>query len=43
VINHLAWARRRFRHHVLATLRSLAGSEAEYREDVRDLLGIEPP
>jgi len=43
VINHLAWARRRFRHHVLATLRALAGSDAEYREDVRDLLGIVPP
>jgi DNA-directed RNA polymerase specialized sigma24 family protein len=41
VINHLAWARRRFRHHVLATVRSLAGSESEYRDDVRDLLGIE--
>ncbi len=43
VINHLAWARRRFRHHVLEVLRRLAGSEAEYREDVRDLLGVEAP
>ncbi len=43
VINHLAWARRRFRHHVLGVLRRLAASEAEYREDVRDLLGITPP
>lgn len=43
VINHLAWARRRFRHHVLDTLRDLAGSDAEYRDDVRDLLGIDPP
>ena len=43
VINHLAWARRRFRHHVLAVVRQLAGSDAEYREDVRDLLGIEAP
>jgi DNA-directed RNA polymerase specialized sigma24 family protein len=43
VINHLAWARRRFRSHVLEVLRRLAGSEAEYREDVRDLLGIDPP
>jgi DNA-directed RNA polymerase specialized sigma24 family protein len=41
VINHLAWSRRRFRHHVLATVRSLAGSDVEYRDDVRDLLGIE--
>jgi DNA-directed RNA polymerase specialized sigma24 family protein len=43
VINHLAWARRRFRSHVLDVLRRLAGSEAEYREDVRDLLGIAAP
>lgn len=43
VLNHLAWARRRFRRHVLDVLRRLAGSEAEYREDVRDLLGIEAP
>lgn len=43
VINHLAWARRRFRVHVLAVLRELAGSEAEYRDDVRDLLGIAAP
>lgn len=41
VLNHLAWARRRFRTHVLSVLRRLAGSEAEYREDVRDLLGID--
>lgn len=43
VINHLAWARRRFRLRVLAVLRRLAGSEQEYRDDVRDLLGINPP
>lgn len=43
VLNHLAWARRRFRHHVLAVLRELAGGEQEYRDDVRDLLGIVPP
>jgi hypothetical protein len=43
VINHLAWARRRFRSHVLDVVRRLAGSDAEYREDVRDLLGIEAP
>lgn len=40
VINHLAWARRRYRSHVLSVLRRLAGSDTEYREDVRDLLGI---
>ncbi|MBK7596012.1 MAG: sigma-70 family RNA polymerase sigma factor [Gemmatimonadetes bacterium] len=43
VINHLAWARRRFRVHVLEVVRQLAGSDQEYREDVRDLLGIDPP
>ncbi len=41
VINHLAWARRRFRSHVLQVLRTLAGSEREYREDAMDLLGLE--
>lgn len=40
VANHLAWARRAFRGHVLDVLRSLAGSEAEYREDAQELLGI---
>ena len=43
VINHLAWARRRFRLRVLAVLRRLAGSNQEYRDDVRDLLGIDAP
>lgn len=43
VINHLAWARRRFRVHVLEVVRRLAGSDAEYRDDVRELLGIGPP
>ena len=43
VLNHLAWARRRFRSQVLDVLRRLAGSDAEYREDVRDLLGIAAP
>jgi DNA-directed RNA polymerase specialized sigma24 family protein len=40
VTNHLAWARRAFRQHVLDVLRSLAGSEAEYRQDAQELLGI---
>lgn len=40
VTNHLAWARRAFRNHVLDVLRSLAGSEAEYRQDAQELLGI---
>lgn len=43
VLNHLAWARRRFRAHVLDVLRRLAGSEAEYRADVRELLGVTVP
>jgi RNA polymerase sigma factor (sigma-70 family) len=40
ITNHLAWARRTFRQHVLQSLRALAGSDAEYRDDARDLLGI---
>lgn len=43
VTNFLAWARRRFRAHVLDRLRELSASEAEYRADVRELLGIDPP
>lgn len=43
VTNHLAWARRRMREHVLATVRSLTGDEREYRDEVRALLGIEVP
>lgn len=41
VTNHLAWARRRMREHVLATLRLLTGDEREYRDEVRALLGID--
>jgi DNA-directed RNA polymerase specialized sigma24 family protein len=43
VTNHLAWARRRMREQVLATVRSLTGDEREYRDEVRALLGIEVP
>jgi hypothetical protein len=43
ITNNLAWARRAFRRHVLDVLRSLAGSEAEFREDARDLLGDGAP
>ena len=39
VTNHLAWARRELRRLVLERLRSLAGSDAEYEEDVRAVLG----
>ena len=40
VANYLNWARRRFREHVLATLRELTASDAEYRDEVRSLLGV---
>lgn len=39
VTNHLAWARRRMRELVLDTLRRLTADEAEYRAEVRALLG----
>ncbi len=39
VTNHLAWARREFRRLVLARLRDLCGSEAEFRLEARELLG----
>jgi RNA polymerase sigma factor (sigma-70 family) len=42
VSNHLNWARREFRRHVLGALRSLAGNDAEFREDARELLGARP-
>ena len=41
VTNHLAAVRRRFRAAVLAALRDLAGSDAEYREEAKEILGIE--
>ena len=43
VTNHLSWARRRMRDHVLATLRSLTGDDEEYRDEVRSLLGAVRP
>lgn len=39
VTNHLAFARREFRAIILQRLRELSGSEEEFREDVRDILG----
>jgi hypothetical protein len=42
VTNYLAAARRQFRQIVLKSLRDQAGSEAEYRADARDLLGLDP-
>jgi len=43
VTNYLAWARRALRRHVLGVLRALAATDAEYREDVQELLGIRAP
>jgi len=39
VTNYLNWARRRFRAHVLSTVRELTANDAEYRDEVRALLG----
>lgn len=39
VTNYLSWARKRFRQHVLDTVRSLTGSDEEYADEVRTLLG----
>lgn len=43
VTNWLAATRRDFRLIVLEAIRELAGSDDEFRADVRDLIGIEPP
>jgi hypothetical protein len=43
VTNYLNWARRRFREHVLETLRSLTTSDAEFRAEARALLGVDIP
>lgn len=42
VTNWLAAARREFRAIVLETIRELAGSDDDFRDDVQRLLGIEP-
>jgi RNA polymerase sigma factor (sigma-70 family) len=42
VTNHLAWARREFRRLVLEQLRAISGSDAEFRAEARELLGVEP-
>jgi hypothetical protein len=41
VTNQLAFARRTFRHIVLEKLRRTTGSDREYREEVRAILGSE--
>jgi len=42
VTNHLAWARREFRRLVLERLRQLSGSDEEFRQEARSLLGVDP-
>lgn len=41
VTNHLHIARRRFRDFALARLRTLVGTDAEFREDARALFGVD--
>jgi len=43
VTNHLHWARREFRRHVLDALRDLTADDAEFRAEARALLGAAPP
>jgi len=43
VTNHLHAARRRFRELVLDEIRVMSGTDEEYREEVRDILGIAVP
>lgn len=42
VTNHLNWARRRFRAHVMQTLCAMTASDDEYRAEARALLGMAP-
>jgi len=42
VLNHLAWARARFRREALQRLRELSGSDEEYRQEVKRLFGEAP-
>ena len=43
VTNRLAAVRRRFRALVLDELRAITGSDAEYRAEAREILGVDPP
>ena len=43
VTNDLAAARREFRRLVLEELRAMTGSDAEFRAEARDILGVDPP
>lgn len=42
VTNHLHWVRTRFRRAVLERLREVSGTEAEFRQEARELLGVDP-
>ena len=42
ITNHLAFARRTLRRHVLERLRATTGSDAEFRTEARDVLGVDP-
>jgi DNA-directed RNA polymerase specialized sigma24 family protein len=42
VTNHLAWARARLRGLLLERIRLLSGSDAEFRAEAVELLGLEP-
>lgn len=42
VTNYLAAMRRRFRQFVLGRLRELSASDAEFRQEARDVLGVDP-
>ncbi len=39
ITNHLAWSRRELRHLVLERLRVVSGSDAEFRDEARELFG----
>ena len=43
VTNHLAWARRELRRLVLERLPLVSGSDAEFRDEARELFGADDP
>jgi hypothetical protein len=43
VTNYLAFARRRFRHHVIETLAALTANDEELAAEAREILGVEIP
>jgi RNA polymerase sigma factor (sigma-70 family) len=42
VTNYLAFVRREFRRAALERLREISGTEAEFRQEARELLGVDP-